>query len=136
MYLLDTNVVSETRKPRPDPNVTAWLEGVDRDALYVSVLTLGEARKGIARLRVRDPRGAEDIRCWLDDLRRLFADRLLPVDADVAERWGDLAGAGRTLAVVDGLLAATALVHGLTLVTRNVADVESTGVAVLDPWRA
>lgn len=113
-----------------------WPEDVDRDALYLSILTLGEACKGIARLRVRDPRGAEDIRRWLDDLRRLFADRLLPVDAAVAERWGELAGAGRTVAVVDGLLAATALVHGLSLVTRNVADVEGTGVPVVDPWRA
>ena len=131
--LLDTNVVSETRKARPAPAVAAWHAAAAPGTLFVSVLTLGELDKGIARLRRRDPGGAAALAAWREGLETLFADRLLPIDAAVAARWGAL-NAARDLPVIDSLLAATALVHDLTLVTRNLGDVTGTGVRVVDPW--
>jgi hypothetical protein len=132
-FLLDTNVVAELRKPRPKASVAAWFESVDGAQLYLSVLVVGEIEQGVTRLRRRDPRQAAVFDAWLGTLRREFADRLLPVDEAVALAWGALS-AGDPLPVVDGLLAATAQVHGLTIVTRNVADFERTGVPVLDPF--
>lgn len=134
-FLLDTNVLAELRKPRPRASVAAWFESVDGLQLYLSVLTIGEIQQGVARLRRRDPRQAAVFDAWLGTLRRDFADRLLPVDEAVALAWGGLS-AGDPLPVIDGLLAATAQVHGLTMVTHNVGDFERTGVPVLDPFSA
>jgi predicted nucleic acid-binding protein len=135
-YLLDTCVVSEPWKPSPSRAVLAWLGDTLEEELLVSVLTLGEIQKGIARLV--EGRKKERLTHDYALLRSRFSGRVLPVNAAVAERWGELsasaARAGRALHVVDGLLAATALVHGHTLVTRNVDDFASTPVPVLDPW--
>ena len=132
-YLLDTNVVSEPRRRSPDANVLAWLRHSDPAALYISVLTLGEIAKGTESLLRRDPIAGQSLAAWLDGLRRDYADRLIAIDAEVAEAWGRFS-AVRALPVIDGLLAATASAHGMTLVTRNVRDVEGTGVAILNPW--
>ncbi|MBW7849559.1 MAG: type II toxin-antitoxin system VapC family toxin [Rhodospirillales bacterium] len=134
-YLLDTNVVSELRRRVPEPKVLAWFGRADPERLYLSVLTLGEIAKGAASLSRRDPAAGGSLRGWLDGLRAHYADRLIGIDALVAEEWGRLSAA-RTLPVIDGLLAATALVHGLALVTRNGSDVVDTGVAVINPWQA
>ena len=132
-YLLDTNVLSEARKPAGDANVRAWLASVRGTELYLSVLVVGEIRQGIERLRRRDPPQAAVFEAWLATLRRDYADRILPVTADIAEEWGRL-NVPDPLPAIDGLLAATAGVHGLTLVTRNTADVARTGVALLNPF--
>jgi predicted nucleic acid-binding protein len=139
-FLLDTNVVSELIKPRPEPKVTRWVEAVDESLLFLSVLTLGEIRKGIAALP-RTSRRAE-LDQWLDaELRPRFAERILPIDEAVADRWGRVAGelAARgkpPVPVIDGLLAATAAQYDLTLVTRKSRDVARTGVSVFNPWEA
>lgn len=132
-YLLDTNVVSEVRKQRPDARVRAWLEAVPIDSTYLSALVVGEIRLGIEQLRRRDPTRAAAHAVWLASLREGYADRILPVSADIAEEWARLS-VPDPLPVVDGLLAATARVHGLTLVTRNTADVQRTGVALVNPF--
>ena len=132
-YLLDTNVVSETRKRRPEPKVIRWLEACSRDSLYISVLTLGEIAKGIRLQETRDPIAAKSLERWLVGLSELFADRIVAVDREIANRWGRLS-ADLHLPVVDGLLAATALVRQLTLVTRNTRDVAGTGAILLNPW--
>jgi predicted nucleic acid-binding protein len=135
-FLLDTNVLSEMMKPKPDPGVMQWMAEADELLLYFSVVTLGEIRKGIASSS--DPVRRIHIENWLHVLVNRFAGRILPVDLAVADRWGHLAGSckakGVTLPVIDALLAATALHHNLTLVTRNVKDVQGTGVETLDPW--
>ena len=132
-FLLDTNILAELRKPRANPGVLGWFESVEGPDLYLSVLVVGEIQQGIVRLRRRDPRQAAAHEAWLGKLRRDFADRLLPVTEEIALEWGRL-NAGDPLPTVDGLLAATARVHGLTLVTRNVADVVRTEVALLNPF--
>ena len=132
-YLLDTNVVSETRKRTPDTNVLAWFDAVDHRDLFVSVLTIGEMIMGIERRRRADPRAADALAHWLNGIESFFADRLVPIDAAIASTWGGL-NAARTLPTIDSLLAATAIVKGLTLVTRNVKDVAGTGVSILNPW--
>ena len=136
-FLLDTNVISEVVRPRPDPRVARWLESADEESLFVSALTVCEIRKGITAL-TDEPRKALLEAWFAGDLMVRFEERILPVDWIVAERWGRLAGAlakqGSPLSVVDGLLAATALQHNLTMVTRNTGDVLRTGVTVLDPW--
>jgi len=134
-YLLDTNVVSETRRRRPAPEVLAWLAAARRarDPLFVSVLVLGEVRRGIERLRVRDPPQAAALERWLAELRVRFRERMISIDWEIAEAWGSMAFATQP-PVIDGLMAATAKVHGLVLVTRNVADMARTGVPVLNPW--
>lgn len=131
-FLLDTNVVSEIRRDR-DPNVRAWAETAHDVDLYLSVLTVGEIRKGIERVRERDPNQASALTSWLSQLRERFARRLLPVDVEAAEEWGRL-NAGSPRRTVDSLLAATARVHNLTLVTHSVGDFVGCGVPVLDPW--
>lgn len=133
-YLLDTNVVSETRKRRPEPGVIRWLEGSGPDAHYLSVLTIGEISKGIVQRRRRDPAGAQRLDRWLEGLRALFAERILAVGDREAIRWGELAGQS-PLPVIDGLLAATALVHELTLVTRNTKDFARIDLDLFDPWQ-
>jgi len=133
-YLLDTNVLSETRKTRADTGVTAFLTAADAAGLFLSVLTLGELRKGVEAKRRTDPAAADRLGAWVDDIETTFADRVLPVDAAVARLWGELS-ARRSLPVIDTLIAATAIGHGLTLVTRNTRDVALTGVPLLDPWQ-
>ena len=136
-FLLDTNVVSELVKPGPELRVRAWISATDEGLLYLSVLTLGEIRKGITALR--DPGRRVALEAWLDgDLAVRFARRILPVDQAVADRWGRMAAeakvAGLPLPVLDGLLAATAMQHDLTLVTCNTKDVLRTRVPVFNPW--
>jgi len=136
-FLLDTNVISELVKPRPEASVTAWIEGTDESLLYLSVLTLGEIRRGIATLP--QSRRRATLGAWLEkDLRARFEDRILVIDHEVADRWGLLTAAARNggivLPVIDGLLAATALEHNLTLVTRDTGQIPSMGVAVFNPW--
>lgn len=134
-WLLDTNVISEIRKgSRGDPGVRRWSAGRDDDA-YISVLTLGELRRGIELKRRRDPEAAGHLDAWLNVLTSTFTTRILPVDQRVAEQWRHL-GVPDPVPAIDGLLAATAMVHGLTLVTRNVSDVAKTGVPVLNPFDA
>ena len=136
-FLLDTNVISELVKPRPEPNVTAWIEHTDESLLYLSVLTLGEIRRGMAVLP--QSRRRATLEAWLDkDLRTRFEDRILDIDQEVADRWGLLTAATRNsgivLPVIDGLIAATALEHNLTLVTRDTGQIPSMGIAVFNPW--
>jgi toxin FitB len=132
-YLLDTNVISETRKIRADPQVIRFLEATNGDHLFLSVLTLGELRKGVAARRRSDSAIADRLAAWVDEIEQNFADRVMPLDAAAARIWGELS-AGRSLPVVDTLIAATAIARGLTLVTRNTRDVAATGVTVFDPW--
>lgn len=132
-YLLDTNVVSETRRKQPHPGVISFISGTEPSDLYLSVLTLGELRKGAASKRKTDPDAARLLAAWVDGLEFSFVDHILPIDAAVATAWGELA-AQRTRPVIDTLLAASALVRGLTLVTRNTSDVRDTKVKLLDPW--
>jgi predicted nucleic acid-binding protein len=137
-FLLDTNVISELVKPSPEANVTDWIDGTDESLLYLSVLTLGEIRRGIAALP--QSRRRATLEAWLDkDLRTRFEGRILDIDQDVADRWGLLTAMARNkgtaLPVIDGLLAATALGHNLTLVTRDRGQIPSMGVAVFNPWQ-
>ncbi len=133
-YLIDTNVLSELRHRQPDAKVVSWFQARPRQSLYLSVLSLGEIRKGIEG--VADPVFRQTLTDWLEvDLPHWFLGRLLGIDPPVADRWGRVqASAGRTLPVIDGLLAATALTHGLTLVTRNTKDFAGLGVALINPW--
>ena len=137
-FLLDTNIISELVKPKPEANVTEWVENTDESLLYLSVLTLGEIRRGIAALP--QSRRRATLEAWLDkDLRARFEGRILVIDQEVADRWGLLTAAARNsgivLPVIDGLLVATALEHNLTLVTRDTGQIPSMGVAVFNPWR-
>ena len=133
-FLVDTNVVSEARKgARADASVVRWIRA-HRERLYLSVLVTGEIRRGIESIRRRDARAAQALERWLREVETQFDDRILPVDALVADRWGRLS-AHRPVSTVDGLLAATALVHGLTLATRSIRDVAATGVPCVDPFR-
>jgi predicted nucleic acid-binding protein len=132
-YLLDTNILSETRRTRAEPRVLSFLSQADQARLFISVLTLGELRKGIEIRRRSDQDMATRLGTWADALEASFADRILAVDATTAKLWGALS-ADRPRPVIDTLLAATAIVHDLTLVTRNTVDVGGTGVAVLNPW--
>jgi hypothetical protein len=133
-YLLDTNVLSEARKgQRADPKVLKWFESVDDDELFLSVLVLGEIRKGIEQVRSADPAKATALEQWLNHTEQTYADRILPITADIAAQWGRLS-AKRPLSTVDGLLAATALVRDLTFVTRNVQHAFHTGVKLLNPF--
>lgn len=136
-FLLDTNIVSELIKQRPESKVTSWIESTDERLFFLSVLTLGEIRKGIACF----PGGARrvSLEAWLDsDLALRFANRILAIDQGIADRWGRLAAQASarntSLPVIDGLLAATALHHNLTFVTRNTKHVAATGVAWFNPW--
>jgi toxin FitB len=137
MYLLDTNVVSELRKARAgraDPHVTAWASGVQVASLFVSVIAIQELETGVLLAERRDASQGRLLRTWLEDhVLRAFADRILPVDTSVARRSARL-HVPDPRPVRDALMAATALVHEMTVVTRNVADFEPTGVRTLDPW--
>jgi predicted nucleic acid-binding protein len=136
-FLLDTNCISELVRSKPEPRVLDWMEAADESLLYLSVLTLGEIRKGMAGL----PQGKRrtHLETWLElDLQARFSGRILPIDTAIADRWGLLAAEakrkGRTLSAIDGLLAATAVHHNLTIVSRNVSDFADTHAGVLNPW--
>ncbi len=136
-YLVDTNVPSELTREIPDARVAAFLRNAGQESVFLSVMTLGEICKGIDTLPASQKRKA--LQDWLDsEVRSWFAGRILPVTQSIAEHWGHLAAStrlrGTTLAVVDGVIAATALEHGLTLVTRNARDFADLGVVLLNPW--
>ena len=133
-YLLDTNVLSELRRKTPNPAVSAWFATRPATSLYLSVLTLGELRKGIDG--VKDEARRLALSDWLQtEMSVFFMGRVLSIDEQVADRWGQLvAAARRPLPAVDSLLAATALVHGLSMVTRNAKDFEGLGLEVINPW--
>jgi len=131
MYLLDTNVISEAR--RKTPQAVSWLRGINPAHLHLSVITLGEIMRGIALKQKNDPQAAAHLNEWLHILRSDHADRILPITDQIAVEWGRLA-AQRPRGDADGLIAATARVHDLFLVTRNVADFEDTGASVINPW--
>jgi predicted nucleic acid-binding protein len=132
-YLLDTNVISEALRAKPSRSVARWLETIPEERFYLSVLTLGEIRKGVEGL----PPGARKarIQAWLEDLRGRFDDRILEIDARVSDVWGRmLAARKRPAAAIDSLIAATALTHELAVLTRNVANFEFEGLRVIDPF--
>ena len=136
-FLLDTNVISEWTKPRPDSGLIAWLAAVDEDRTFISVVTLAEIRYGIAR--AARGRRRDRLEAWLrDELPLRFEGRVLPIDAVTADAWGEISArastAGRPIHAMDAFLAATAAVHGLTLVTRNASDFQAVGTPVLTPW--
>lgn len=133
-YLIDTNIISEVRKgARCDPHVSAWYASIDDEDLFLSTLVLGEIRKGIELARPRDTGQAVTLEHWLRQVEAAFDGRVLGIDSAVSDQWGRMS-AIRTIPVIDGLLAATALVHGLTLATRNDRDVAGLGAAVLNPF--
>lgn len=138
MYLLDTNAISEPKRARPDAGVVAWLNDQLLTDLHISVLTIGELRRGIIRLG--PGRRRDDLDFWLAQVVLRFGDRILPVDLEVTERWAALAetqrAAGRSADMTDEMIAATAHVHGLAVVTRNVRHFEHSGCRVLSPWSA
>ena len=131
MFLLDTNVVSAARKR--DPSVARWIARQERFSLWLSVITLGEIVRGVEKKRRRDPVTAHHLAHWLHLLRQHYADRILGIDGAIASEWGRI-DAIRTRSTTDGLIAATAIVHDMTLVTRNVADFADTGVRLVNPW--
>jgi predicted nucleic acid-binding protein len=136
-YLLDTCVLSETVKKKPNPGVLSWLDAAEETTLYLSVITFGELQKGISKLP--DSRRRKSLQTWMDEkLTERFGGRTLDIHRRVASRWGELSGnaerAGRKIPVLDGLLAATALEEGMTVVTENVARFRSTECAVVNPW--
>jgi toxin FitB len=136
-FLLDTNILSEVRRPEPDPNVLSWLDRLDEDRAFVSVISLAEIRRGIAMMA--SGRRRETLAQWLaNDLPERFAGRVLDIDTATAVRWGDLMAyskqAGLALATMDGFLAATALANGLTLATRNTKDFARFGLSLINPW--
>ncbi|MHC2635100.1 putative nucleic acid-binding protein [Bradyrhizobium liaoningense] len=133
MYLVDTNVVSEAR--RGSPEATGWLRSVDPASVHLSTLTLGEIMRGIALKQKSDPKAAGHLTEWLRKLRHDHADRILAVTDQISVEWGRIA-AIRPRGDIDGLIAATAIVHDLILVTRNVGDFDDTGATVINPWEA
>lgn len=135
-YLVDTNILSEIRKGRRcNPGVASWFAEVPSSDIFLSALTVGEIRKGIESVRRRDEATAEALESWLLELIAAHSDRILPIDETIAERWGRL-NVPNPLPVLDSLLAATASIHGLTVVTRNLKDIEKTGVRCLNPFSA
>ncbi len=134
-YLIDTNIISEVRKgERCDSKVAAWYKSIRDSDLYLSVLVLGEIRRGIELARPRDPSKARALEAWLTAVGEAFGERVLAIDRQVANEWGRMA-ALRSIPTIDGLLAATAKVHRMTLVTRNEADVAGLGARLLNPFK-
>lgn len=132
-YLLDTNVLSETRRKKADPGVLAFLGAADSSSLYISALTIGELRKGVAGKMRTDPMAGRSLAAWVEGLEFGFADRILGIDIAIARLWGEWSSE-RPRRVVDTLLAATAVMHGMTLVTRNERDVRGIQVKFHNPW--
>ncbi|MGO6815738.1 type II toxin-antitoxin system VapC family toxin [Rhizobium leguminosarum] len=135
--LLDTNVLSEVTRPRPDAHVLQWLDSLDEDRSFISVVSIAEIRRGVALMESGRKRDA--LAEWLaQDLPQRFEQRVIPVDQPVAIAWGDLMGlakrSGRGLSSIDGLIAATAIAHDLILATRNIKDFEGFGIELVDPW--
>lgn len=131
--MLNTNVLSELRKPRGDEGVKRWVSATPAADMYLSVLVVGEVRRGIESLNRRNPAQAEIYKAWLDTVLRDYANRILPIDIETADEWGRM-NTPNPLPIVDGLMAATAKVHGMTFVTRNTADVERSGARLLNPF--
>ena len=132
-YLLDTNVISEVQKKRPNSDVLAFLSGVPKSSLYLSCLTIGEMREGAEWKRRKDAAGADALTVWIDGLELDYRDCTLPITTEIAKLWGTWS-AQRSRPIIDTLLAATAVAHNLILVTRNVADVHDLPVPTLNPW--
>jgi len=133
-FLLDTNIISELTRKRPNPKVIAWLQSIPATDLFLSVITLGEIRKGIELKRLVSPQDGARLEAWLQTVALRYRSRILNFDEEAADRWGRIMAAHPTVPVEDGQLAATALRHGLTLVTRNLRHVAQTGVAHFDPF--
>jgi hypothetical protein len=134
MFLLDTVTVSELRKPQSDPSVVAWFGRQRTTELFLSVITIGEIERGVARHRATDSAFAGALAAWVDSVLTVYGERILPFDLQTARRWGRLSAALGNYSA-DLMLAATALEHGLTVVTRNMSDFEPTGVGILNPFR-
>jgi toxin FitB len=135
-YLLDTNVISELRKgDRANRNVTSWFAELADEEIFLSILTLGEIRRGIESIRRRDAKTAGVLESWLGRVAARHGDRIVPIDRAIADEWGRM-NVPDPLPVVDGLLAATAKVVGLTLATRNTADIEGTDISYVNPFSA
>ncbi|MFT9000027.1 MAG: type II toxin-antitoxin system VapC family toxin [Acetobacter syzygii] len=134
-YLLDTNILSETRRSRADKKVMNFLASLNPESLYTSVLTVGELRKGVAVRCRTDPETGASLGAWVDALEHSFADRIIPIDISISRLWGELSS-GRTRPVVDTLIAATAMTRGMILVTRNEGDVKGLDLEVINPWRS
>jgi predicted nucleic acid-binding protein len=134
-YLLDTNVVSEIRRSHPDPAVVRWVHQQVPGSTYLSVMTVGEIRRGIEHLSRRDPVQAQRLESWFTGIQIEFRGRILPITGNIAEEWARLM-VPNPLPIMDAFIVATARMHGLTLVTRNTADVARTGIAVLNPFPA
>jgi predicted nucleic acid-binding protein len=137
-YLIDTCALSEFTKPKPAPNVDRWFASIPDDTSFVSVLTLGELEKGIHRLA--SSRRRSTLERWFADLRDRFDGRILGVDETIALEWGRISArceaTGKPIPVIDALLAATAIIHGLGVVTRNISDIARAGAPIIDPWQA
>ena len=133
MYLLDTNVISELRKPRPHGAVLAWIDAANESHLFVSAVTLGEIQAGIEITREQDAAKATEIEAWLDQLSAAY--NVLPMDADIFRRWARLMHPKSDTLYEDAMIAATAQAHGLTVATRNVTDFRALGVDVFNPFR-
>ncbi|CAO3407245.1 PIN domain-containing protein [Azospirillum largimobile] len=134
-YLLDTNILSETRRPRPNPQVIGWLSRLPPSEVFVSVVSIGEIHRGIANIRRSDAAKAEQLEIWVRGVEA-WADRILPVSLTAASIWGHLRDAHRTCDPVDALIAATAQAHGLTIATRNTRDFQAFGIPLLNPFEA
>ena len=132
-FLVDTNVLSDLRRRRPNPGVLEWFDETDEALLHLSVITLGEIKRGTERLRRHDPVQAVNLDRWLESLQLRYADRIHPIDEAVALRWGEL-GIHQPISVADGLIAATALHHGLTVVTRNTSDFAPNSIPIFNPF--
>jgi predicted nucleic acid-binding protein len=132
-YLLDTCIVSELRKPGINTGVSSWISGIRPDEAFLSALTIGEIRSGIELHRLRNPSGAGNLERWLLGLETHYADRILPITTKIADRWGRLSPT-QPLPTSDGLIAATGLEHGLTVVTRNMVDFQRSGVNTVNPF--
>ncbi len=133
-FLIDTNVISELRKgTKMDKNVREWFDAVPAEDIYLSTLVIGEVRHGIELLRRRDTKSAESLEKWLNEVLQNTGDRILPITNEISEQWGRF-GVPDPVSVIDGLIAATAMVHGHVLVTRNVRDIEQTGVKFINPF--
>jgi toxin FitB len=136
-YLLDTCVISEIIKPQPDENVLSWVQEKNEDSLYLSVLTFGEIEKGIEK--ALDSARKRKLQLWVEqDLKQRFENRIIPIDLEISARWGVIQGqaelVGKSMPVIDGLIAVSGLVHNCIVVTRNIADMEQSAVELLNPW--
>ncbi len=132
-YLFDTNVLSEVNRRQPDARVLAFVRGISNEDAFISVLTIGDLRRGAVLRRRTDADHADRLNAWIASIEAGYGPRILPVDLPTARLWGELAS-DRPRPAVDALIAATAMVHGLTLVTRNTRDFADTGVALVNPW--